>query len=309
MKQNKLSITSFPQGTLERCAIKILKKKGSCMALNNLKQITNEIHLLKSVNHPCIIKFHDAIETPEKMYIVMEAAGGGELFDRLVSRGCLPEPTVKFFFYQLLLAVQYLHQCKITHRDIKPENILLATTEEFTAVKLTDFGLSKLAADASQMTTFCGTFIYIAPELLDTATTAYTSQVDLWSLGVVLYVSFVGASPFHGTDLEVRQNILQAKYSFGHKLWKGVSEAARDLIMRLLVRDPTLRLDAAAALQHRWLQDEAMKQQVEELLKDDPPSSSPHARKRPVQDDTLPATLDKKPKTPNGLAGNLLQER
>uniref|UniRef100_A0A0P4VZK1 Serine/threonine-protein kinase Chk2 n=1 Tax=Scylla olivacea TaxID=85551 RepID=A0A0P4VZK1_SCYOL len=302
---------AYRQGTLERCAIKILKKKGTCMALNNLKQITNEIHLLKSVDHPCIIKFLDAIETPEKMFIVMEAAGGGELFDRLVSRGCLPEPAVKFFFYQLLLAVQYLHQRKITHRDIKPENILLATTDEFTTIKLTDFGLSKLAADASQMTTFCGTFIYIAPELLDTATATYTSQVDMWSLGVVLYVSFVGASPFHGNDLEVRQSILQAKYSFGHKLWKAVSEPARDLIMRLLVRDPKLRLDAAAALKHHWLEDDKMKQQVERLLQTNMPSFTPPSRKRPLQEEeeTLLAPMDKTPRLPNGLAGDLLQGR
>lgn len=292
---------AYRQGTLERCAIKILRKKGTCMALNNLKQITNEINLLKSVNHPCIIKFLDAVETPEKMFIVMEAAGGGELFDRLVSRS-LPEPTVKFFFYQLCLAVQYLHQHRITHRDIKPENILLATTEEFTTIKLTDFGLSKLAADASQMTTFCGTFIYIAPELLDTTIATYTSQVDMWSLGVVLYVSFTATSPFHGTDMEVRQSILQARYSFNNEVWKNVSESARDLIMRLLVRDPALRLDATAALRHSWLQDEDMKRQVEKLLQAPPPTFSP-GKKRPLEDEDEDATrlMDKTPKLTNGF--------
>uniref|UniRef100_A0A0P4VXK1 Protein kinase domain-containing protein n=1 Tax=Scylla olivacea TaxID=85551 RepID=A0A0P4VXK1_SCYOL len=82
----------------------------------------------------------------------------------------------------------WLLLCSFPPPFLQPENILLATTDEFTTIKLTDFGLSKLAADASQMTTFCGTFIYIAPELLDTATATYTSQVDMWSLGVVLYV-------------------------------------------------------------------------------------------------------------------------
>lgn len=303
---------AYRQGTLERCAIKILRKRGTCMALNNLKQIANEINLLKSVNHPCIIQFFDAVETPDKMYIVMEAAGGGELFDRLVSRGSLPEPAVKFFFYQLCLAVQYLHQHKITHRDIKPENILLATTAELTTIKLTDFGLSKLAADASQMTTFCGTVIYIAPELLDVTIATYTSQVDLWSLGVVLYVSFAGASPFQGTDREVQQSILDARYNFNADVWGNVSQPAMDLIMRLLVRDPKLRLDAAGALKHNWLQDDKMKQEVEKLLQATIPSFTPPSRKRPLQldeEDTLPAPADKTPKLPNGLTRDLLQGR
>ena len=182
---------AYKQGTLERVAVKILKKKGSQLLLNNVKQIENEIKLLRSVNHQNIMRLRDVIDSAEKIFIVMEVAEGGELFNRLVTSRRLPELTTKFYFYQLVLAVQYLHKKNITHRDIKPENVILASDREFTHVKLTDFGLSKLALDASQMTTFCGTPTYIAPELPEFGKLSYTNKVDMWSLGVLLYVCLV----------------------------------------------------------------------------------------------------------------------
>ncbi|KAK7070630.1 Checkpoint kinase 2, partial [Halocaridina rubra] len=255
---------AYKQGTLERVAVKILKKKGSQILLNNIKQIENEIKLLQSVDHPNIIRLQDVIDTPEKIFIIMEVAEGGELFDRLITNKRLPEMVAKFYFYQLVLAVQYLHMKCITHRDIKPENVLLAADKEYTHVKLTDFGLSKLAADTSQMTTFCGTPTYISPELLGGG--SYTNKVDMWSLGVVLYVSLVGYPPFTmDDDGKLRYQIKNAVYNFKHPLWNSVSKEAKDLITKLMVKDPHHRLSADETLNHKWLKDDNMMQKIQEL--------------------------------------------
>ncbi|XP_042877054.1 serine/threonine-protein kinase Chk2-like [Penaeus japonicus] len=278
---------AYKQDTLERCAVKILKKKGSQIILNNINTINNEIKLLQSVDHPCIIKLQNVIDTPEKIYIVMELAEGGELFDRLASNRRLPESTVKFYFYQVALAVQYLHRKNITHRDIKPENVLLGTDEEFTRVKLTDFGLSKFAADASQMTTFCGTPTYIAPELLDFGPLSYTSRVDMWSLGVLLFVSLAGYPPFHAdNDGMLRYRIKNAVFDFHHNCWQEVSEEAKDLIRKLLVSNPNERLDIERALKHPWLQDTAMQRKALDLINQDSRLISPQRRKRALEEDS-----------------------
>ncbi|KAG7165109.1 serine/threonine-protein kinase Chk2-like isoform X2 [Homarus americanus] len=296
---------AYKQGTLERCAVKILKKRGSQLLLNNIKQINNEIELLQSVDHPCIIRLQDVIETPEKMYIIMELAEGGELFDRLAANGRLPEATVKFYFFQLALAVQYLHMKSITHRDIKPENILLATDEEYTRVKLTDFGLSKLAVDASQMTTFCGTPTYIAPELLQFEGLSYNKKVDLWSLGVVLFVSLSGYPPFYGEeDAKLRFKIKNAVYNFQPKLWTEISDEAKDLITKLLVSEPSRRLNIDQTLSHPWLQDELMKKKALDLIHQDQSLPTNKRRLEESEADELELSDAKTPRIQKGIGIN-----
>ncbi|XP_071521157.1 serine/threonine-protein kinase Chk2 isoform X2 [Panulirus ornatus] len=229
---------AYKQGTLERCAVKIMKKKGSQLLLNNIKQINNEIKLLQSVDHP--------------------------------------------------------------------ENILLATDEEYTRIKLTDFGLSKLAADASQMTTFCGTPTYIAPELLDFGALSYTNKVDLWSLGVVLFVSLACYSPFSATDeATLRYQIRNAVFSFQHRLWTEISEGAKDLITKLMVSEPSQRLDIEQTLRHPWLQDEVMQKKAMDLLKQDQFSPSKKRRVEESEVDELVLPDAKTPKVQLGISDRL----
>lgn len=116
--------------------------------------------------------------------------------NRILSIESLQESTVKFLFYQIVLAVQYLHSKEITHRDLKPQNILLSSQAPKARVKITDFGLSKLVNEDTFLRTKCGTPYYCAPEIWDEKNTVYDKKVDVWSLGVILYYMLAKELPF-----------------------------------------------------------------------------------------------------------------
>lgn len=139
----------------------------------------------------------NVVETDESYFIVLEYLDGGELTDRILSMEPLPESTIKFLFYQIVLAVQYLHSQGITHRDLKPQNVLLVSTAAKTRVKVTDFGLSKILTDETCLRTMCGTPFYLAPEVWRVnANQVYDNKVDVWSLGVILFYMFAKELPF-----------------------------------------------------------------------------------------------------------------
>ncbi|KAA0191540.1 hypothetical protein HAZT_HAZT004594 [Hyalella azteca] len=220
---------------------------------------------------PCIVRLWDVIEAEDRIFLVMDIAEGGELFDRITGTGHLQESVSKLYCYQLALAIEHLHQQGITHRDIKPENILLATEDVRSCVKLSDFGLSKLTADASMMSTFCGTQMYIAPELLDINQRAYTNKVDLWSFGVVVFVCLAGYPPFYDSDQHKQRYLIRSGiFSFKRPVWTNVSAEAKDLITKLLVVNPDERYDAQQTLQHPWFKNDAvMLQAAAEILKNE----------------------------------------
>ncbi|CAL4105128.1 unnamed protein product [Meganyctiphanes norvegica] len=175
---------SFKQGK----GTLILNKYHQQQIINEILEMYYKIQLMKAVKHPFIIRLEDVIDNndcPEKIYLDLELADWGDFFDYVSSRKRLPEQLAKFYFYQLALAIQYLHNRGITHRDIKLENISLETNAEESHLKLTDFDMSKLAADITKMTTMCGTKTYMAPELLMiSSTNTYNKKVDLWCIGV-----------------------------------------------------------------------------------------------------------------------------
>lgn len=164
------------------------------------------------------------------------------------------------------LILQYLHDNGITHRDLKPENILLSGPSNRCLIKITDFGLSKIVKDNTMLRTFCGTPTYLAPEVLLTAGNGtYTPLIDVWSLGVILYVwwvyesfspfssplfwsfiytSLVGYPPFtdERKDCDLKTQITNGLYDFPDIYWKGVSDSAKDLIRRLMCVNPTERI-------------------------------------------------------------------
>jgi serine/threonine-protein kinase Chk2 len=193
--------------------MKIVAKKhfthSDPQALVFNKHIKAECSILQALHHPCIIRIHDVYDTPDALYIILELVEGGELFDRIVAHGQFDEATTKFIFRQMSIGVKYLHDRSITHRDLKPENILLTSPDtNETLIKITDFGLSRFINETSLMKTFCGTpnylgkkeikikennqyfyYRFLAPEILATrGEGSYTNKVDVWSLGVILYI-------------------------------------------------------------------------------------------------------------------------
>ncbi|XP_076042811.1 serine/threonine-protein kinase Chk2-like [Oratosquilla oratoria] len=264
---------AFTKGSCERYAVKIMQKKHFTvkgrLCLNQIDQMQNEVKLLQSVHHPCVISIKDVIETEECIFIVMELADGGELFDRVVKMKQITESNTKLFFYQMVQAIKYLHSRNITHRDLKPENILLASDEDSTCIKIADFGLSKLLIEESLMHTFCGTLLYQAPELIavQACRNPYTKAVDLWSLGIILFICLGGYPPFSDTEKgSAARQILEAKFSFHPKIFANVSDEAKDLITKLLVVDPKERYTIDQVLNHRWMQDDNIIQQANDIM-------------------------------------------
>ncbi|XP_027432717.1 serine/threonine-protein kinase Chk2 isoform X2 [Zalophus californianus] len=251
---------AFERKTCKKVAIKIISKRkfaiGSERDADPVPDVKTEIHILKKLNHPCIIKIKDFFDA-EDYYIVLELMEGGELFDRVVGNKRLKEATCKLYFYQMLLAVQYLHENGIIHRDLKPENVLLSSQKEDCLIKITDFGQSKILGETSLMRTLCGTPTYLAPEVLNSFGTAgYNRAVDCWSLGVILFICLSGYPPFseHKTQVSLKDQITSGKFNFISEVWAEVSEKALDLVKKLLIVDPKVRFTTEEALRHPWLQ-------------------------------------------------------
>jgi len=183
----------------------------------------------------------------------MELVDGGELFDKIVAKGCYTEKEACTVVRNIVSAISYLHKQHIVHRDLKPENLLVMSDND-THVMISDFGLSRILTDKSLMSTACGTPYYVAPEIVN-ASGQYGSKVDLWSIGVVTYFLLAGFPPFMGDDLqEIVEQIMKADYEFPDPYWTDISAEAKDFVSKLLVVEPEKRMSAEEALQHLWLQ-------------------------------------------------------
>lgn len=217
-----------------------------------LRQLSAEVEIYLSLDHPHIATLRDVYETGSEIALLTECCEGGELYSRLSSAGTYDEADAAEATYQMLLAVAYLHSHNIVHRDLKLENFLYQGTEAKSPLKLIDFGFAKVWDPATLMMASCGSIAYVSPDVLRGA--GYTNQCDLWSLGVIVFMLLVGYPPFHGSEKEMRTNILAAKVDWSHKSrWRVVSEDAVEFVKSLLVKDPQQRLSAKGALAHRWL--------------------------------------------------------
>ncbi|KAK3716101.1 hypothetical protein QZH41_019649 [Actinostola sp. cb2023] len=175
----------------------------------------SELAVLRRVQHSYVVRLYEVFESKNKVYLVMELATGGELFERIVSRGYFTERDATHVLYMVLEGVGYLHSLGITHRDLKPENLLYYHPGNDSKIMITDFGLSKLkkSPDDSTMETTCGTPEYIAPEIL--MSRPYTNSVDMWSIGVISYILLSGAMPFADDNrTRLYRAILMAKYNY-----------------------------------------------------------------------------------------------
>ena len=242
--------------TGKRYAVKSIQKSQRSVKPAGLRR---EISLLHEMRHDGIIGLRDAFEDAEYLHIVTELCEGGELFDQIVERatdesspGCFDEAEASRVLFQILNAVQYLHDRDIVHRDLKPENILF-DAKDGTSVKLIDFGLARRHDDQldGPMRTVVGTPYYIAPEVLGKR---YDRACDLWSVGVIAYILLAGYPPFNGnSNAETHRAVSRGKYRFSREDWKHTTSESRDFVRRLLQIDPARRMTVEEALAHPWI--------------------------------------------------------
>ncbi|XP_061418441.1 serine/threonine-protein kinase Chk2-like [Lethenteron reissneri] len=259
---------AFHKGSEKKVAIKVVPKRGLPIPQSSCRDVKTEADILKKLKHPCIITLEDAIDSADALYLVLELMEGGELYNR-VKKGALPEHNAKLIFYQLVLAVQYLHGQGVTHRDLKPENVLLSSNSAECLVKVSDFGLSRFVGEQYLMRSLCGTPAYQAPEVLASCGLGgYTRAVDYWSLGVLLFICLSGYPPFSEEfgEMSVHDQICTGTFDFPEDLWKNVSEEAEDLVRKLMVVEVKRRYTTEQALGHGWLQDQEMIHKAQSLM-------------------------------------------
>uniref|UniRef100_A0A8C1D0N1 non-specific serine/threonine protein kinase n=1 Tax=Cyprinus carpio carpio TaxID=630221 RepID=A0A8C1D0N1_CYPCA len=213
---------------------------------NVTHSLFREVRIMKVLNHPNIVKLFEVIETEKTLYLIMEYASGGEVFDYLVAHGRMKEKEARAKFRQIVSAVQYCHQKRIVHRDLKAENLLLDADMN---IKIADFGFSNEFTIGSKLDTFCGSPPYAAPELFQGK--KYDGpEVDVWSLGVILYTLVSGSLPFDGQNLkELRERVLRGKYRIPFYM----STDCENLLKKLLVLNPGKRGSLEQIMKDRWM--------------------------------------------------------
>ena len=234
--------------TGEKVAVKIMKKEQIFSEPININRIQREIAILKIVRHNNIIKLYELMETPEKIYIVMEYCNGGELFDYIVSKQHLTEKQACRFFQEIINCLEYLHSINIVHRDIKPENLLLYKINNKINLKLIDFGISNCYSLDKLLNTPCGTASYAPPEM-HKGEEYYGLLSDIWSAGVVLYAMVFGYLPFCEDDEDINiNNIIEGNYEIPEE----ASPELYDLLIHLLDINPLTRYDLEQIKEHPW---------------------------------------------------------
>lgn len=203
---------------------------------------------MKLVQHPNVVRLYEAIDTQTKLYLVLELGDGGDLYDFIMRHDAgLNEDLAREYFRQIVRAISYCHELHVVHRDLKPENVIFFKNKEI--VKLTDFGFSNKFLPGQKLETSCGSLAYSAPEIL-LGDRYDAAAVDIWSLGVILYMLVYGQPPFHeANDSETLTMIMDCKY----ELPDNVSLECRKLIKSMLIRDPEARATLHDIATHPWL--------------------------------------------------------
>ncbi|XP_066550635.1 serine/threonine-protein kinase D1 [Amia ocellicauda] len=232
-------------------AIKIIDKLR--FPTKQESQLRNEVAILQNLHHPGVVNLECMFETPERVFVVMEKLHG-DMLEMILSseRGRLPERITKFLITQILVALRHLHFKNIVHCDLKPENVLLASADPFPQVKLCDFGFARIIGEKSFRRSVVGTPAYLAPEVLRNK--GYNRSLDMWSVGVIIYVSLSGTFPFN-EDEDIHDQIQNAAFMYPPNPWKEVSQEAIDLINNLLQVKMRKRYSVDKSLSHPWLQD------------------------------------------------------
>lgn len=244
----------FKKGELkgQDVAVKVIPKAKMTTAIA-IEDVRREVKILRALmGHSNLVQFYDAYEDHDNVYIVMELCEGGELLDRILSRGGkYTEDDAKTVMIQILNFVAFCHLQGVVHRDLKPENFLFTSKEENSQLKAIDFGLSDFVKPDERLNDIVGSAYYVAPEVLHRS---YTTEADVWSIGVIAYILLCGSRPFWArTESGIFRAVLKADPSFEEQPWPALSSEAKDFVKRLLNKDPRKRMTAAQALSHPWI--------------------------------------------------------
>ncbi|XP_057997076.1 CDPK-related kinase 3 isoform X2 [Hevea brasiliensis] len=223
----------------------------------SIEDVRREVKILKALSgHKHLVKFYDACEDANNVYIVMELCEGGELLDRILARGGrYTEGDAKAIVVQILSVVSFCHLQGVVHRDLKPENFLFTTGGDDADMKLIDFGLSDFIRPDERLNDIVGSAYYVAPEVLHRS---YSLEADIWSIGVISYILLCGSRPFWArTESGIFRAVLRSDPNFDDLPWPSISPEAKDFVKRLLNKDYRKRMTAVQALTHPWLRDDS----------------------------------------------------
>lgn len=237
--------------TKQARAVKIVSKK----LLNSPEKqawLQAELRILRSLDHPNILRLFESFEDDQNYYLVTELCSGGELYENIVRTGYLSEAQAANFALQVLSCIDYCHEHNVIHRDLKLDNFMLENEEPGARLKVIDFGTATEWTPGQRFADKMGTPYYIAPEVLNRN---YTEKCDLWSVGVCIYILLCGLPPFPGTsDAQILRRVRRGKFEFQSPEWDLISYEAKHLVCQLLMRDPDKRISAREALNHPWFQ-------------------------------------------------------
>lgn len=240
------------KATGKEVAIKVIDKDEE----TDSAQIATEFKIQRKFECPYIVNIYDFCEEETRYIMVMEFVNGGELFDAIVNDGPYSEHDAAVLVQQILVGLKVLHDNNIVHRDLKPENLILQKSADgTTTVKISDFGLAGMFG-LERMRKYCGTEGYAAPEIMRNV--PYDDSVDIWSLGVIVYVLLCAFRPFESDDpVELYQLVTQGDLEFPSPEWDEMSELSRDFISKMLQREPSKRMKIDEALEHPWIKGNA----------------------------------------------------
>nr|XP_043609148.1 calcium-dependent protein kinase 26-like [Erigeron canadensis] len=242
------------------CIEKATRKEFACKSIAKRKLISDddvvdvrrEIEILHHLSgHPNVVSIKGAYEDAVSVYLVMELCAGGELFDRIIDKGHYSEREAAGLAKTIVSVIEGCHSLGVMHRDLKPENFLFLDEDEDSLMKIIDFGLSIFFKPGQVLTDVVGSPYYVAPEVLNKS---YGPGADIWSAGVIIYILLCGVPPFYAeSEDDIFEEVLHGKLDFSIDPWPKISDSAKDLIKKMLVRDQERRLTAHEVLCHPWI--------------------------------------------------------
>jgi serine/threonine protein kinase len=237
--------------TQQQVAVKIINK-DSIKTIEDKELVRIEIGILKLCHHPNVVRLLDHLENEDYIFIVMEYIEGGTLGQYFKKKNFnFSERQASSIMSQIASGVKYLHKYGIVHRDLKPDNIMITQQNDFGIVKIMDFGLSKIVSTQEKMVDGYGTLSYVAPEVL--LRTPYNKEVDIWSMGVILFYMLCGHLPFKGKkEVDIAEKIVNDDLEFDNEEWESRSKKVKELISGCLKKEPEERITIDEFLNHPW---------------------------------------------------------